>query len=67
MYVCRYAYAIYLMRDQKVTYRIAEVVDTPPYLEGLITKSNEFNFGDEDIKRMGQEMKTLVRRLSALL
>jgi hypothetical protein len=64
MYVCRYAYAIYLMRNRRLTYRTAGVEDPPPFFRHLITNSPEFNFGPEDIKNMGQEMKTLVGRLS---
>ena len=54
------------MREQRITYRRFGFEEEHPYCRELITESNEFNFGDEDIKRMGQEMKTLVERLSAM-
>ena len=67
MYVCRYAYAIYLLRDTRFTYENAGIADFSPYFTDLITKSDEFNFDSEDIKTMGKEMNTLIGRLSAII
>ena len=66
MYVCRYAYSIYLLRNTRITYENAGATDYPPYFLNLITNSNEFNFDSEDIKNMGKDMKTLIGRLSAV-
>ena len=66
MYVCRYAYSIYLLRNTRITYENAGTADYPPYFMNLITNSNEFNFDSEDIKNMGKDMKTLIGRLSAV-
>lgn len=66
MYVCRYARAIYHMRNTRITYENTGVEDNTPYFRDLITESEEFNFDSNDIKNMGKEMKTLTGRLLAM-
>ena len=42
-FVCRCAYALYLMRDRRITYGSAGL-ETQPYLRDLITNNPEFKF-----------------------
>ena len=62
VFVCRYAYALYVKRKERITYR--DLGESRPYLHGVITDSVEFNFNMADIRRLREEMKTLIRRLS---
>ena len=65
VFVCRYAYALYLMRNKRITYKAAGVEDEPPYLRELITFSPEFDFDMEDIGRVREELKQLIQNLSS--
>ena len=65
VFVCRYAYGLYLMRNKRITYRTAGVEDKPPYLCDLISKSPEFDFDMEDIARVREELKKLIQNLSS--
>ena len=67
MYVCRYARAIYHMRNTRITYENSGVEGRGPYFRDLITDSDEFNFESNNIKNMGKEMKSLMGRLLAML
>ena len=63
VFVCRYAYALYLMRNRRITYGAAGV-ETRPYFRNLITDSPEFNFNMSDIGRVRDELKQLITNLS---
>jgi len=63
VFVCRYAYALYLMRNRRITYGAAGV-ETRPYFRNLITDSPEFNFDMSDIGRVRDELKQLITNLS---
>eukprot|EP00563_Minutocellus_polymorphus_P004411 CAMPEP_0181044106 /NCGR_PEP_ID=MMETSP1070-20121207/13080_1 /TAXON_ID=265543 /ORGANISM="Minutocellus polymorphus, Strain NH13" /LENGTH=1161 /DNA_ID=CAMNT_0023122511 /DNA_START=127 /DNA_END=3612 /DNA_ORIENTATION=+ len=63
VFVCRYAYALYLMRNKQITYEAAGLENRPYFLD-LITKSPEFNFNMVDIGRVRDELKELITNLS---
>ena len=63
VFVCRYAYALYLMRNRRMTYAAAGL-ETRPYFRGLISDSPEFNFNMSDIGRVRDELKQLITNLS---
>ena len=70
VFVCRYAYALYLMRNRRITYAAAgletshDLLETRPYFRNLITDSPEFNFNLSDIGRVRDELKQLITNLS---
>ena len=68
VYVCRYMYAMYLLRSYVFTY--ADVggfkkSDDAMFRE-LVTNHSAFQFGSEDIVRIRQEFMTLIERLSKM-
>jgi sentrin-specific protease 7 len=68
VYVCRYMYAMYLLRSHTFTY---SEVGYSRNAEGtmfvdLITKNAAFRFDGEDIVRIRYEFMTLIERLSKL-
>ena len=54
VFVCRCAYALYLMRHRRITYGSAGL-ETRPYLRDLITNCPEFKFNMRDFGRVGDE------------
>ena len=61
IFVCRYAYNLYIMRNQTFSYSgVCE------QFNGLITKGRAFNFGMHDIARIRGEIKALVVSLTEL-
>jgi hypothetical protein len=66
--VCRYAYAVYLLRHRSFSYRAANAVDEggKKRFQELITESPAFSFAMPDIARIRDEMKTLIEGLSRL-
>jgi len=63
VFVCRYAYAIYQLRDRSFTY--SDLNGGTPFFD-LITSGSEFDFNMDDIVRFREEFKTLLERLSEL-
>ena len=61
VYVCRFAYGLYLLRNKKF---LSEEVSGKRPFENLITNSPEFSFSMKDIVRLRSEMKELVVSLS---
>jgi hypothetical protein len=68
VFVCRYAYAVYLLRHRSFSYRNINAFGERPKLrfQELITDSPEFSFAMPDIARIRNEMKTLIERLSGV-
>lgn len=65
VYVCRYMYAMYLLRSHKFTY--AEVGQSDDNMfRDLITNNAAFRFGSDDIVRIRDEFMMLMERLSVL-
>jgi Ulp1 family protease len=50
VFVCRYGFAMYQLRDKKFSYR--EVMEGKTPFSALITNSTEFNFDMNDIDRI---------------
>jgi Ulp1 family protease len=68
VFVCRYAYAVYLLRERSFSYREANAFGergNSRFLE-LITDSPEFSFAMPDIARFRNELKTLIEMLSGV-
>ena len=72
VFVCRYAYAIYQLRERNFTYADAGMycdMDDERNQSGLyhlITLGASFDFNMDDIVRFREEFKTLLRRLSVV-
>jgi hypothetical protein len=75
VFVCRYAYAIYELRDRDFTYGDAGMhCETTEVKTGsssrafheLISDGAEFDFNMDDIARFREEFKTLIENLSRL-
>lgn len=72
VFVCRYAYGFLCIRSKTFSYRdagIAEVTNEmhrshKSLFRKSITEDKAFVFGMEDIDRIREEMKTLIKRLS---
>lgn len=62
VYVCKYAYAMYQLREQAFTYADADRSRAPFY--DFITNGDGFKFDMNDIKRLRKEIHILARRLS---
>jgi len=63
VFVCRYAYNLYMMRHQKFTKR--DYKERPPFTS-KITRSPAFQFDMSDIARIREEIATLIDNLSKL-
>jgi Ulp1 family protease len=67
VYVCRYAYAMYRMRERPFTYADVKYFDNPntkqPCFTELITNHKAFDFNAEDIVRIRSEFMQLLERL----
>jgi len=63
VFVCRYAYNLYMMRHQKFTY--SDYQERPPFTS-KITRSPAFQFDMSDIDRIREEIATLIDNLSKL-
>jgi hypothetical protein len=61
VFVCRYAYNLYLMRNQ-----IFSFADIEDHFKTLITEGPAFDFDMRDIARIREEIKVLVNALSPL-
>ena len=59
VFVCRYAYGLYLMRHQLFTPK-----DINDNFKGMITNGSAFDFDMKDIARIREEFATLIDRLS---
>lgn len=59
--MCRYGFAIYLLRGRNITY-----ADRNDKFRSLITESEEFDFDRNDIVRIRLNLTTLIDNLSAL-
>jgi Ulp1 protease family, C-terminal catalytic domain len=66
VYVCRYAYAMYLLRKSRFTYSEVEYSEGIPSFRKLITEHDAFRFDADDIRRIREEYLSLVGRLSEL-
>ena len=67
VFVCRYAYAMMKLRNKRFTYKECGVrVDgkRKGAFQKLITESEAFVFGPQDIDRLRGEIRTLVQNLS---
>ena len=63
VFVCRYAYNLFLMRHLKFTWE--DITQKPPF-KTLFTKGSAFRFGMSDIARMRGEMERLIHNLSKI-
>jgi len=63
VFVCRYAYNLYMMRHLKFTW--VDICEKP-VLKSLITKGPAFQFDMSDIARIREEIGTLIDNLSKL-
>ena len=63
VFVCRYAYNLFLMRHLKFTW---EDISRKPPFGALITKGPAFQFNMSDIARMREEMERLINNLSKI-
>ena len=63
VFVCRYAYNLYMMRHQKFTY--CDYFESPPFTS-KITRGLVFQFDVSDIDRIREEIATLIDNLSKL-
>lgn len=61
VFVCRFAYGLYLLRNEKFIY---EDLQMKKPFEKTITNSPEFAFSSNDIVRLRREMQILVSNLS---
>ncbi|KAL7551587.1 hypothetical protein ACHAWF_014773, partial [Thalassiosira exigua] len=61
VFVCRYAYNLYVLRHQKITWE--DITEKPPF-EYLITNNTAFEFDMLDIARIREEIGTLIDNLS---
>ena len=59
VFVCRYAYSLYMMRHLKFTW-----VDIEEHFKSMITRGQAFQFDMEDIARIRGEIGTLINKLS---
>jgi hypothetical protein len=68
VFMCRYAYALYLLRDKTFSFRETNLRSNKPKsrFRRLITESYAFDFTGDDIQRIRTEMKTLIERLSVI-
>jgi hypothetical protein len=66
VFVCRYAYAVYLLRHLSFTYREVNAFEErhKSRWQKLITDGPAFSFAMPDIARLREEMKTLIEGLS---
>ena len=72
VFVCRYAYSIFQLRDRRFTFGDANLLcasecenERQPFYN-LITEQKEFDFNMTDIARFRTEFKTLIERLSTI-
>ncbi len=63
VYVCRYAYGLFVMKHLLFTWR--DYTKDHPF-NTLITRSNAFKVSKSDIKRIRGEMSTLIDNISEL-
>ena len=61
VFVCRYAYALYLKRNQRFTE--SDVGREGSYFHNIVTRSPEFTFDMPDIRRLRADIKTLLNAL----
>ena len=61
VFVCRYAYNLYMMRHLKFTW-----VDFIERFKSMITRGPAFQFDMEDIARIREEIGTLINKLSEI-
>jgi Ulp1 family protease len=66
MFVCRYAHALYSMRDCDITFRDARKGHGREPFQQAITDNKAFHFGEDDIVRIRTELGTLIGRLSTI-
>jgi hypothetical protein len=67
MFVCRYAHALYSMRDRDITFGDSKKGGGRiTFLELAITQSEAFQFGDKDILRIRTELCLLIERLAII-
>jgi hypothetical protein len=64
VYVCKYAYEMYQLREQAFTYADARNVSGPFY--DFITNGNGFKCDMNDISRLREEIHILAKRLSVI-
>ena len=64
VFVCRYAYGLYLLRNHVITY--GDLGNSKRPFRELITNSEEFDFDSEDIVRLRGVLKILIGRLSTM-
>ena len=66
VFVCRYAFALYSMRDRDITFGDAKKDQYGIPLERAITESDAFQFDGSDIVRIRKELDFLINKLSEI-
>ena len=66
VFVCRYAFALYSMRDRDITFGDAKKDQYGIPLERAITESDAFQFDGSDIVRIRKNLDMLIDRLSII-
>jgi hypothetical protein len=66
VFVCRYAYALYSMRDRDITFSDAKTGPHEIPFELAITKSENFQFHRDDMVRIRRELSLLIDKLSTI-
>jgi hypothetical protein len=67
VFMCRYAYALYLLRDMTFSFGETNIrASKPAERFRLITESEAFAFDGDDVQRIRTEIKTLIERLSVI-
>ena len=66
VFVCRYAHALYSMRDRDITFGDARKCPGREPFQQAITDSEVFRFDRDDIVRIRTELGTLIGRLSTI-
>jgi Ulp1 family protease len=61
VFVCRYAYSLYIMRDQ-----VFDLAGIKNNFRKMITDGPAFNFNNKDIARMREDMRSLFKSLNKL-
>ena len=62
MFVCRYAFALFMLRDKVIKFGDSDTKREA--LNDAISNRKEFQFDMSDIERLRQEMKVLISRLA---
>ena len=66
VFVCRYAHALYSMRDRDITFGDASEGTGRNPFQQAITDSKAFDFCQDDILRIRKELDSLINKLSVI-